>query len=175
VSSGLLAAARTADVRMRDRIAVALDELLGDANLMRAIGARLLSRPVSRGAGSTVIAIARELHTHPVTLSRRVFRAGGASIRFFRREMIIVRVAAIVAPSGVPWPVAAEILGTPRTQQLLGLIRMHTGLAPGLWRDRSDPEKQFIRFRKFLTANARPWSVLDEYPAVSVSSSSCPK
>lgn len=98
-----LTAARAADALARDRIAIAMDELLAAAPVMRTIGTRLLMRPVSRGARCTAEAIARELRIPERTLGSRIYRAGGASIRRFRGEIILTRLAAIVEPEHVAW------------------------------------------------------------------------
>jgi hypothetical protein len=153
-------AAIQADRRAGDRIAVAMDELLIDARLMRRVGARLLTRGVSRSAGSTCVAIAHELGSGANALSTRIYRAGGASIRCFRREIILARLAAIVEQPRIPWPIAAEVLGAPRTQTLLGLVRQQTGMSPGLWRESASGAAQLTLFRSFLVMNAVAWSAV---------------
>jgi hypothetical protein len=155
-----LVEARAADIRARDRIAVAIDELLPGAPLMRMIGARLLVRPLSRSSSSTAVAIAREFHVNNRTLRSRIQRAGGSSIKLFRQEIIMARLAAIVECSRIAWPFAAEILGAPRTHQLLGIVRRRGNLPPGLWRKRVTADAQLQRLQLFLAANAAAWSEL---------------
>jgi hypothetical protein len=155
-----LDAARAADLRARDRMAAAIDEHLARAPLMRAIAARLLTRAISRSDASTVVAIAADVRMRRTTLDVRIQRAGGASIRRLRREMIVVRVAAIVETSRLPWPVIAELLGTPRAHTLLHLVVGITNLPPSLWRERIRVDAQLEYFRRFLTANAAAWSQL---------------
>jgi hypothetical protein len=155
-----LEAARAADRRARDRLAAAIDELLPSAPLMRTIGARLLTRAVARSDGSTVAAIAGELQLNAQTLTSWIRRAGGASIRQFRSELIVVRLAALLEEPGLPWPLLAELLGIPRTHSLLELVHSCTNLPAGLWRERIRAEWQLERFRRFLRANAAAWSRL---------------
>lgn len=152
--------ARAADGRARDHLAAALDELLPGAPLMRTVGARLLTRAVAKSDGANVVAIARELGSEANALSTRIYRAGGASIRELRREMIVTRLAAIVEDPGLPWPLVAELLGVPRAQTLLDLIRSGTNLPAGLWRERIRFAAQLEQFRRFLRANAAAWSRL---------------
>ena len=105
--SRALEAACAADRRACDRLAAALDQLLPHAALLRTIGVRLLTRPISRSEGSTVVAIARELNVRVHTLTPRIYRAAGASIQRLRREMIVVRLAAIAEAPGLCWPLVA--------------------------------------------------------------------
>lgn len=155
-----LEAARAADRRARDRLAAALDELLPHAPLMRTVGARLLTREVARSEGSTVAAIAAELRLPVQTLDSLIRRAGGASIRQFRRELIVARLAALVEGPGLTWSVITELLGIPRTHSLLDLVRGSTNLPAPLWRARIHAEWQLERFRRFIASNASAWSRL---------------
>ena len=152
--------ARAADGLARDHLAAAIDELLPHAPLMRSVGARLLTRAIARSDGANVVAIARELGSGANALSTRIYRAGGASIRQLRREMIVTRLAAIVEEPGLPWPLVAELLGVPRTGTLLDLVRNGTNLPVGLWRERIRFASQLEHFRRFLTANAVAWATL---------------
>ncbi|MFI5244616.1 MAG: hypothetical protein ACHQQR_05270 [Gemmatimonadales bacterium] len=152
--------AHAADVRARDRIAQTLDTLLAEAPLMRFVGARLLTRSLARSAHSTATAIASEIHVPRGTLQSQILRSGGASIKRFRQELVLARLAAIVERSRLPWPIAAEILGAPRTERLLGIVRANSKLPPGLWRQRVTWEVQLRKLQHFLNANARAWSTL---------------
>ena len=152
--------ARAADGLARDHLAAAIDELLPHAPLMRSVGARLLTRAIARSDGSTCVAIAHELGSGANALSTRIYRAGGASIRQLRREMIVTRLAAILEDPGLPWPLVAEVLGVPRTGTLLDLVRNGTNLPAGLWRERIRFASQLEQFRHFLRANADAWSRL---------------
>ena len=97
-----------------------------------------------------MVAIAASVGMPVKTLTSRIQRAGGASIRQFRRQIILVRLAAIVEDPGVPWSQLAELLGVPRTHTLITLVRSCTNLPAGLWRERIRGEWQFQRFRAFL-------------------------
>jgi hypothetical protein len=152
--------ARAADGLARDHLAAAIDELLPHAPLMRSIGARLLTRAIARSDGSTVVAIAAAVRMPMNALSTRIYRAGGASIRQLRREMIVTRLAAMVEDPRLPWPLLAEVLGVPRTGTLLDLVRNGTNLPVGLWRERIRFASQLEQFRRFLTANAGAWATL---------------
>jgi hypothetical protein len=149
-----LEAAHAADRRAGDRLAAALDEPQPGAPLMCTVGARLLTRAVANSDHSTAIAIASELQLKVQTLTSWIQRAGGVSIRQFRRERIVARLAAIAEEPGVPWPIAAEILGAPRTHTVLSIVRSTTNLPAGLWRARIRAESQLQHFRSFLRSNA---------------------
>lgn len=155
-----LEAARAADRRACDQLAAALDELLSHAPLVRTIGSRLLTREISRSADSTAVSIAGELGMNVRTLNSRIERAGGASIRQLRRELIVARLAALVEDPALPWSVITELLGVPRTHTILGLVDSGTNLPAPLWRERIRAEWQLERCRRFLAANAAAWSRL---------------
>jgi AraC-like DNA-binding protein len=156
--------AREADSRARDRIARAIDQLLAEAPFMRFVGARLLTRPLARSSRSTAQAIAAELRLHRSTLQRRIRSTGGESLKRFRDELFLVRLAGIMEHSRIPWPCAAEVLGAPRAEPLFAIIRSRAELPPGLWRQRVTANAQLFAFMRFLAANAPAWATLPAPP-----------
>jgi hypothetical protein len=151
-------AARAADVRARDAIAGVLDECLVSAPMIRTIGAKLLTRSLACGVGTGSSVIAGELQMSVGALTMMITRAGGASIAALRREMILVRLAAMFEDRVLPWRTALDVLGAPDIDAPVRIIQRETDLSPGVWRRGITFDRQFARFRNFVIQNAGPWA-----------------
>jgi AraC-like DNA-binding protein len=156
--------AKAADAKARDMIAIALDRHLSNANLVRSVASRMLTRPIAKAGGSLGATIAAEMHWSPDALRRAVAREGAAPLGELRRRMILVRIAAIFQEpasehdSAMTWGAAADALGCSSREAFLVLVARTTGSTPRHWRETASLARAFAEFDSFLAQNSSKWA-----------------
>lgn len=150
--------ARSADARARDMIAIALDRHLANATLIRHAATKFLTSPMTRAFTSAdTIAKGPGWDGDERGLGRAIATAGGISLRALRREMLLVRLAAIFEQDDATWAIAAEVLGVFEEETLRRNVSRLKGDAPA-WRARAHLAIQFNDFEAILTKNAPAWA-----------------
>lgn len=160
----ILERAKAADAKARDMIAISLDRHLSNANLVRNVAARMLTRHIAKAGGSLGATIAAEMHWSPDALRRAVAREGAAPLGELRRRMILVRIAAMFQEpssehdSGMTWGAASEALGCSSREAFLVLVARTTGSTPRAWRETASLARAFADFEAFLSENSPRWA-----------------